>query len=40
MVKPTTGEAVEGLIQTISDFWYAGEKPFAAEQPASPTKPS
>ena len=40
MVKPTTGGALERLIQTISDFWYAGEKPLAPEQLASPTKPS
>ena len=40
MVKPTTAEALERLIQTISDFWYAGEKPLAPEQSASPTKPS
>ncbi|HMJ64770.1 MAG TPA: response regulator [Candidatus Binatia bacterium] len=39
MVKPTTAEALERLIQTVSDFWYAGEKPLSPEQPASP-KPS
>jgi CheY-like chemotaxis protein len=32
MVKPTTAEALERLIQTISDFWYAGEKPAASER--------
>src|SRR5688572_12342204 len=27
MVKPANADALERLIQTISDFWYAGEKP-------------
>jgi CheY-like chemotaxis protein len=27
MVKPAEAVALERLIQTISDFWYAGEKP-------------
>jgi CheY-like chemotaxis protein len=27
MVKPADATALERLIQTISDFWYAGEKP-------------
>ena len=27
IVKPTDAVALERLIQTISDFWYVGEKP-------------
>jgi hypothetical protein len=27
MVKPAEAVALERLIQTISDFWHAGEKP-------------
>jgi CheY-like chemotaxis protein len=27
MVKPADPVALERLIQTVSDFWYAGEKP-------------